>query len=160
MSDSEGTSEEQLDHLLLDIKAFVLLQGSESSLKTKVQERLVNSHDEQVRQFVKSTQYDRNRGFAEQVLVGLGELVLASILVVAGTIALIPTMVGIETPQQLLSYFSTALIRPLINSPFSQYVSAIEFVIGAFLLLAAFYTLRQASVSLRDVGLSVNPSDE
>ncbi len=160
MSTTERKSDEVLDRLVLDIKAFVLLQDSERSLRAKVQERLVDSHDEQVKQFVDSMRTGRRSGVGQLVIVGIGELVLASILVLAGTVTLIPTMLGFSTPQDLISYFSSQILSPLANSPVSQYASAIEFLVGAFLLLAAFYTLRQAAVSFKGVGLSVKPSDE
>jgi len=160
LSSTEGRSDELLDKLILDVKTFVLLEGSDSALKERVKERLLDSSDDDLRRFVDSMQRERKRGTGQQMVVGIGELVLASILVLAGSVALIPTVVGINTPQGLLAYFSTLVVTPLANSPFAAYASAIEFLIGGFLLLAAFYTLRQAAQSLKVVGLTVGVSEE
>jgi hypothetical protein len=160
LTTTEKRSDEVLDKLILDIKAFVLLEGSEGALQNSVRERVLESHDEQVRQFVGAVQSGRKRGNAQLVVIGLGELVLASILILVGTVALVPNVVGMNTPQELLSYFSTQILAPLANSPLSQYASAIEFLIGAFLLFAAFHTLRQAALSFKGMGLSVDTSDD
>ncbi len=152
--------EEVLDRLILDIKAFVLLQGTDRALQSRVQERLLDSHDEEVRQFVESVQAGRKRGVGQLLVIGLGELVFASVLVLVGTVTLVPTMVGLHSPQDLIVYFSSQILPPLQNSPISQYASAVEFLVGALLLLAAFFTLRQAALNFRGMGLSAGQSGE
>ena len=90
--------------------------------------------------------------------IALGELILASFLVVAGIFAFVPNLIGINTPQALI-YFIEQINTPLSRSPFYQYTSGIEFILGALLLLAAFYTLRQAALNLKEMGLSVRTSE-
>ena len=159
MSTNEKRTEEALEKLILDIKAFVLLQGSEGALQSKVWEQLAESHDEHVRQFIEAVQAGRRRRVGQLVVVGLGELVLASILVVAGTVALVPTVVGIGTPQQLLTYFGSQVLSSLVKSPLAPYAYTLEFLLGLFLLIAAFFTLRQAALSFKGMGLSIGASE-
>ena len=157
---AEKEPDEMLDRLVLDIKAFVLLQGDEAMLRRKVEGRLVESHDEEVRSFVQSIRAGRKPAVGQLIIVGVGELLVASLLVVTGTVILMPTLLGINSPQALLLYFSSQILSGMSDSPFSPYASALEFVVGAFILLAAFYTLRQAAVNLRELGLTVKISEE
>jgi hypothetical protein len=88
-----------------------------------------------------------------------GELLLASLLVVAGTVALIPSVVGINTPQGFIQYFVTSTSNTLGKSPLSGYLSFLEFGVGALLMLSAFYVLRQAAFNLRAADILVKPRE-
>lgn len=159
MSSGDDISEELLDKLVLDIKALVLLQGSTGELKKNVQKELKDSHDEDVRKFVDSLQSGPRPEAAKLLVISVGELILSSLLVLAGTVALIPVMVGITTPQGLISYFANQFYGSLGSSPLGQYTGLIEFALGALLILAAFYTLRQAALSLKEAGIAIKSGE-
>ncbi len=159
MSTSDEKIEELLHRIILDVKAFVLLQGSEVELKKTLHEELVDSHDEAVRKFVDSLQSRHKPETGKLLIIAVGELILSSLLVLAGTLSLIPVMVGITTPQGLIDYFSGQFYTTLGNSPFSQYTGLIEFAAGGLLILSAFYTLRQAALSLKEVGLAIKTGE-
>ncbi len=159
MSASDEKAGELLDRLTLDIKALVLLHGSDSELKKRLQRELAESHDESVRSFVSSLQSGPKPGSGRLLAIAMGELILASLLVIAGTVALIPVTVGVTTPQGLVNYFVGQFYGSLANSPLYQYTGFIEFVLGALLILSAFYTLRQAAINLKEMGLSVKTGE-
>ena len=159
MSTSDERREGLLDRLILDIKALVLLQGSTGELEQNLQRKLLDSHDEEVRRFVGSLQVRRKPEAGRLLVIAVGELILSSLLVLVGTLTLIPTMVGITSPEDLLNYFVGQFYGSLGGSPFSQYTGLIEFVAGALMILAAFYTLRQAALSLKEARLGVKTGE-
>ncbi len=159
MSSSEKRAEELLDQLTLDIKAFVLLQGSEGVLREKLQQKVVDSQDDSVRQFVSALQGEKKPKSTHLFLIALGELLLASLLVFAGAVALIPSAAGVNTPAALIQFFSEKAYGAIGSSPLSQYVSFVEFIVGAVLMLSALYTLRQAALNLKEMGLSVRSGE-
>ena len=159
MSSSEKRTEELADRLVLDIKALVLLHGSEAELKNRLDRKLVGSQDESIEKFIKALQTAKKPSSRGLFLMAAGELVLASLLVLAGTIVLVPTLIGINSPSSLIQYFVQNLYGGLGSSPLGQYSSAIEFVLGALLMVSAFYTLRQAALNLKETGLSVKPGE-
>lgn len=159
MSSSERRSQELLEKLILDIKALVLLQPSDKALKEQIQAGIVRSNDESILKFVDSLQSVKKPGSSRLVVIALGELTFASLLVLVGAVALIPTVVGASTPADLVRYFADHLYGGIGNSPLSPYVSAIEFAIGAVLMLSAFYTLRQAAMNLKEAGLSIKSGE-
>jgi hypothetical protein len=140
MSAGGRKSEEDLDKLVLDIKGFVLLQESEEDLSAKVKQGLVDSVDVQVAQFVNAVRSGGEKGTRELTVIGLGELLLASIFVIAGTLILVPAMEGLNA--ELESQFSFSL-------PVSKFYAPIEFLIALFLMVSAFYTLRKAAEIFR-----------
>jgi hypothetical protein len=159
LSKSDERIDEILDRIILNVKALVLLQGSEGELKKKLRREMIESHDDQVRRFVDSLQSKRKPETAKFLVIALGELILSSLLVLAGTLTIIPVMVGITTPQGLVTYFSGQFYNSLANSPFRPYTGLIEFAAGALLILSAFYTLRQAALSLKEMGLAVKKGE-
>ena len=159
MSSSEKRTEELADKLVLDIKALVLLHGSEAELKNRLERKVVDSHDESVEKFIKALQVTSKPSSRGLFAMAAGELVLASLLVLAGTIVLVPTLVGISSTGALIQYFAQNLYGEVGNTAASQYASVIEFALGALLMLSAFYTLRQAALNLKESGLTVRPGD-
>lgn len=159
MSTTEKRTEELLERLVLEIKALVLLHGSDAELKERLRGKLVDSHDESIRRFVRAMQAVRPSETGRLLAMAAGELVLASLLVVAGTVVLLPTVVGINTPAGLIQYFAERVYGTVGASPLSQYVSFMEFALGAVLMLSAFYTLRQAALNLREAGLSIRSGE-
>ncbi len=159
MAIDDKRTEDLLDRLLLEIKAISLLYGSEAELRDKLDSRLVGSHDESVRRFVRALQAEARVETGRKLAVALGELLAASILVVVGTIVLVPTVVGVDSMAGLVEYFSERTSGVLATSPLSPYVTFVEFGVGIVLMLSAFFVLRQAAFNLKRAGLSVKSGD-
>jgi hypothetical protein len=159
LSSSERRGDELVERLILDVKALVLLQGSEAELKAKLEKKLVGSHDESVLRFVRALQTGSKPNTGRLLFVALGELVMASLLVLLGTMALVPTLTGVNTPAGLVQFFAEHFYGTLANTPLSPYLSVIEFAMGALLMLSAFYTLRLAAINLKEVGLTIRTGE-
>ncbi|MBI3859823.1 MAG: hypothetical protein HY296_06280 [Thaumarchaeota archaeon] len=159
MGGEEGKADDLLDRLILDIKAFVLLRGTEEELKNSLRGALIESHDDSLQRFVRSLQGKQKPESRRLLAIALGELIMASLLIVAGTVALLPVMAGITSPQDLLNFFAGGFYGSIANSPLYQYAGFIEFALGASLMLGAFHTLRQAAASLREMGLSIRTGE-
>jgi len=156
LSESEKRTDDLVDRLVLDIKALVLLHGSESDLKDRLDRELVDSHDESVAKFVKALQKGEKPKSRGLVIMAAGELVLASLLVLAATVVLVPVFVGVSSPGAYLQYLLQDTYTGLGSTPLGQYVSLIEFALGAVLMLSAFYTLRQAAANFKESGLAIS----
>ena len=148
-----------LDRLLLEAKGISLLLGSDAELREALASRLLESHDESVRRFVKAMQLKKPAETGRLIAIALGELVMASLLVVAGTVVLVPSVVGVNTYAGLVRYFSDRASSVLGSSPLSQYLPFIEFGVGVVLMLSAFFSLREAALNLRQAGLSVRTGE-
>ena len=159
MSSSEKRTEELLDKLILEIKALELLHGSDVELKARLEGRLVDSHDESVRKFVAALQAGAKPDTVRLMAIALGEMAFASLLILAGIVALVPTVIGINSPAGLVRYFAERAYGAIGASPLAQYVSFIEFAVGVLLMLSAFYTLRQAALNLKVAGLSIRSGE-
>ncbi len=159
MSTIEKQTEELLERLLLEIKAFSLLYGSDAELKARLEGKIIESHDESVRRFVSALQMERRAKTGRLLGIALGELLVASLLVVAGTVVLVPNIVGISTYAGLVQYFSERLSGPLAGSPLSPYLSLIEFGVGVILMLSAFFALREAALNLKQAGLAIRTGE-
>jgi len=159
MSTSETKTDDLLDKLILEIKAIALLYGSEFELRERLSDRIAQSHDEDVQRFVKALQVGRHKATGRLLAVALGELVMASVLVVAGTIILAPTVVGVSTLSSLVQYFAERTSGTVSTSPLSPYLSFVEFAIGILLMLSAFFALREAALNLRQAGLSIKSGE-
>jgi hypothetical protein len=159
LSANDRRIDELIEKLLLDIKGVVLLQGSDSELRERIQGRVAGSRDDSVQRFVAALQLGKRSGTGRLVVVALGELIVASLLVIAGAVVILPTVAGISTPSALIRYFTQQVYGGLGGSPLSGYVSLIEFVMGAFLLISAFYALRLAALNLKEAGVAVNSGE-
>lgn len=158
MSGNQSPKDELVSRLLLDVKALALLNLSDNSFRETLRVSLLGSHDEQVRRFVDMVQTRKRTKGIGSLAIAIGELVLAAFLTVAGMITFAPAMMGIDTPQKLVLYFSETLSAPLSSLFFTPALPFIEFGISVVLVLGAFYTLRQASVELREAGMTIEPS--
>ncbi|MDA4127160.1 MAG: hypothetical protein OK452_08185 [Thaumarchaeota archaeon] len=159
MSATERRTEEMLDRLLLEAKGISLLLGTDAELRAALASRLLESHDESVRRFVKAMQTKKPAKTGRLIAIAIGELLVASLLVLAGTVVLVPSVVGINTYAGLVQYFSDRASSVLGGSPLSQYLPFIEFGVGAVLMLSAFFSLREAALNLRQAGLSVRTGE-
>lgn len=148
-----------LDRLILEIKAVALLYGTDAELRERLEAKLTDSHDEGVRRFVRALQRETRMETGRLFAIAIGELVMASLLVVAGTIALIPTVAGVNSLAGLAQYLAERVGEVAVGSPLSPYVSLIEFALGVALILSAFFALREAASNLKQVGLAVKSGE-
>lgn len=148
-----------LDRLLLEAKGISLLLGSEAELKAALDRKMIESHDESIRRFVKALQTKKPAETGRLLAIALGELMMASLLVLAGAVVLIPTVVGVSSYAGLVQYLTDRVSGTLGSSPLSPYFSFIEFGFGVVLMLTAFFSLREAALNLKQAGLSVRPGE-
>jgi hypothetical protein len=159
LASSESKTDELLDRLILEIKALGLLYGSEAELRERLENRVTESHDESVRRFVEALQMERPVETGRKLALALGELLTAALLVLAGAVVLIPTIVGVNTLSSLVQYFATRTSGTVGTSPLSPYLSFMEFAVGVLLLLSAFFALREAALNLKQAGLAVRAGE-
>ncbi len=159
MSTNEAKTEDLLDRLILEVKAIALLYSSDAELRDKLGARLMDSHDEGVRRFVRALQSETRMETGRLLAIAIGELVMASLLVVAGTIVLVPTVAGVNSLEGLAQYLAQRVAGSAVGSPLSPYVSFIEFGVGVALVLSAFFALREAAANLKQVGLAVKSGE-
>jgi len=159
LSSSEAQTDDLLDRLILEMKAIALLHGSDAELRERMGTRLIDSHDEGVRRFVRALQTESRAETGRLLAIAVGELVMASLLVVAGTVVLVPTVAGVGTLAGLVQYLAERAGGVGAGSPLSPYISFIEFVLGVVLVLSAFFALREAASNLKRVGLSVKSGE-
>jgi hypothetical protein len=135
--------------LLLDIKALVLLTGSEEALRRIIRSQFAGSHDDQIRMFSSLLGAERPSGAKSLFFSSLGQLVLASFLIIAGLVTLAPGLLGLTSPAQIVNYFVQALqafsVKPLAD----PLLPLIDFLLAVGLLLSAFSTLRLASSAIK-----------
>jgi len=160
MATRSTAADEALSRLLLDIKALMLLGGSEEAVAEAVRERITLSHDEQISSFVSmlvaSSKKKENRTGAD-LFIALSEMILASILAVMGLAILVPSIVGFGSEGQLVAYFDGIISGISVHSLSNPIVPAGEFVIAVLLLIGAFYNLRLSAASLKPIE---NPSSQ
>jgi hypothetical protein len=149
MASTASSTDEVLSRLLLDIKALMLLSGSDASLQTLVNEKIISSHDEEIVKFVSMMNSRKPESGWSSLLIAISEMLLASILAVVGLALLAPSVVGFSSPGQLSSYFSQIASTISPKSLSNPIIPAGEFIIAVLLLIGAFYNLRIAASNLR-----------
>jgi hypothetical protein len=159
LTTDETRTEDLLDRLILEIKAIALLYGSEVELREKLETRIIESHDESLRRFVKALHTERPGDTGRKLAIALGELIVASILVLAGAAVLVPTVSGVNTLASLVQYLAERTTGSVAGSPLSPYLSLMEFAVGVLLMLSAFFALREAALNLKQAGLSVKSGE-
>lgn len=159
MAATDDQAEDLLDRLILQVKAFSLLYGSEGEVREKLEARFLESDDESVRMFVKALQTDVQRPTWKLVAIALGELLFASLLVFAGTVVLVPTVSGVNTLQGLVQFFAERVGESTGGSLLTPYLSFVEFIVGALLVISAFFALREAASNLRQAGVSIKSGE-
>jgi hypothetical protein len=153
MASRTSSTDEVLGRLLLDIKALMLLSGSDGRLPASIQEKIVSSHDEQIAAFVSmiNVSSKKKAGGKSALFTALSEMVLAAILAVVGLALLAPSIVGLGSQVQLESYFDQIITAISARSLSNPLIPATEFVIAIVLLIGAFYNLRTAAETLRAI---------
>lgn len=151
------SAEEIIDHIVLEVKMLAGLEGWGEATTGRLRERLLASHDEDIKRFLSSLEGYRPARPWGQTFMGVGELVLGALLTVGGLLLIVPTILGFSSRGEIARYLSDlalGLSAPGISDPL---VVGLGFAFALFLILAALYTLRQAARSLKDSGL-VPPS--
>jgi maltodextrin utilization protein YvdJ len=148
---SKNSSEEEiLNQLILNIKALMFLDISQESIQQLVDKNLNNSHDEQVKQFLKFTQVGKKRrgSIRDYLLVAVAELIIASFLIIAGLAAVLPSVLGLTSPQELVSFIGQITSKVSIQALSDPAVPALELLLAVLLLLGAFHTVQLAALNL------------
>ena len=158
---SQPTSSDRIvNQLLLDIKSLMLLNPSTESLRHVIDERIASSHDEQITDFVSLLQSRKSLNMKGAILAAIGEMVLASFLVIVGLAILAPSVVGFGSPNQLSNYFVQLVSSSVLTFAGSPVVPIVEFVLALVLILGAFYNLRLAAVNLQSAKSLVSGTDK
>jgi hypothetical protein len=159
LATDESKAEDLLDRLILEIKAVSLLYSDDTEFKDRLESRITESNDESVRRFARALQAEGPAQTGRRLALALGELLTAAILVVAGAVVLVPTVVGVNTLSSLMQYFAEQTSGTVGTSPLSPYLSFMEFGVGVVLLLSAFFALREAALNLKQAGLAVKTGE-
>jgi hypothetical protein len=155
----EDQAEDLLDRLILEVKGVSLLYPSEAELQEKLEGRMARSNDESIRRFVKALQI-RGQGQTGRLLViAMGDLLLASFLVIAGAVILVPTVVGVNTLQGIVQFFAERTSGSTTGSLLTPYLSFVEFAVGAILVISSFYSLREAAANLKQAGIAIKSGE-
>ncbi len=147
-----------VDRIVADIKILGAQAGWGEATAIRLREGLLASHDPDIKSFLSSLQSHRPLRPWGQVLIGMGELVFGAFLTVIGLLLFFPAILGFSSRDKIASYLAD-LARGLSSSGISDpVVVALGFALALFLILAALYTLRQASRSLKESGLVPPPA--
>lgn len=150
--------DEVIDHIVLDIKSLAAAHTWDAAITEGLRERLLASHDEDVKRFVDALKPRRPSRPWSLIFIGVGELILGAFLTVGGLIFIVPAILGFTTQGEIARYLSdltSGFSSSVISDPLTV---ALGFGFALFLLLAALYTLRQASQNLRESGLVAQPA--
>ena len=153
MNQTEERQDMLVSKLILDIKALSLLHPSDLDLRSAVTEKVLSSSDDQVKRFVSSLKARKPQGGRSGIIIAVGELLLASFLMVAGVVMIAPLLVGGSTPDSLLRYFSSEIGQVTTSPSFLPIIPELVVLLAALLLISAVYALRRASLTLREEGL-------
>jgi hypothetical protein len=132
----------------------MIMRETDPSVERELEMAIVGTHDEDVQKFTKLIAPKKITDTRGSFLIGLGELVMASILAVAGLVALAPAAVGFGSPHQLINYISGILSFLASKDPSGFVVVLIEFLLSIALLVSAFNLLRIAAANLNEAGLT------
>lgn len=149
-------AEESIDRILLEIKALSFLSASDEAMADRLRDRILASHDEDVKRFLSAVEPVRPSRAWGQILIGVGELVLAAFLTVMGILTIVPSILGLDSPGQVVRYFGDVFTGISTAGLSDPVILSMSFAMAIFLLLSAFYTLRQAAPHLRRGGVVGN----
>ncbi len=150
---ARDAADEAIDRILLDIQLLGVHAGWGGPTARKVRERVLASHDENVKRFVGALEGQRSLRPWGQVLIGAGELVFGAFLTVAGLILVVPGILGFASRGEVARYLSDLSLGLASPALSDSVIVALGFGFALFLLLAALYTLRQAARNFRGSGL-------
>ena len=139
----------------------MLLGTSQEALGEQVDKKLNGSHDEHVTQFLGLIKPAKKKGSAGgYFLAAAGELILASFLIIAGLATILPSVVGLTSPQQLVSFITQITSNISLQTLHNPVIPALELLLAIGLLLGAFNTVRLAAIQLSDTGVMPAPEQK
>ncbi len=144
--------------LLLDIKALTLLYPSDQGLRGALEKSFVDYSDDDVRRLADIIRPGRPESRVGGVLVAAGEILFASFLAILGIGAFVPSMIGVESPQQFFNYFSGRLSPSFGTGALAVAAPVIDLGFAIVLIIAALYLLRRAAAELKGAGLVMETS--
>lgn len=155
----EGERKDSFDGLVnqafLDVKAMMILSSTVQDPDTLIKKKFIESPDEDIRNFrmmlSESTPTRQNVVF----VMGIGEMILAVFLSIFGLIFSIPAVLGYDSVTTVGNYFQgvqNALYQLSSSYPITAFL---DFVVAVLLLVAAFFSLKQAAYELKRVGLRI-----
>jgi len=142
-----------IDRIFLDIKDLGAREGWGEGITKRLRERLLASHDGDIKHFLSSLERHRSLWPWGQVLIGMGELVLAAFLTIGGLVLFVPAILGFTSRGQVARYVADLALGLSSPGMSDSLIVTLGFGFALFLILAALYTLRQASRNLRASGL-------
>lgn len=154
---SSETSDEALDRILLDIRLLGANRGWGESATRSLREKILASHDEDVKEFVAALERRRDARPWGLILMGVGELVLGAFLTVGGLILVVPAVLGFTSRGEVARYLSDLSLGLSSSALSDPLIIGLGFAFSLFLILAALYTLRQASRNFRQTGVVSAP---
>ncbi len=147
-----------IGRLVLEIQSLGARDGWGPETTKRLREAILASHDERVKGFLAALEPHRPRRPWGQLLMGMGELVLGAFLTVTGLILVVPAILGFTSREELAKYLSDLSLGLGSSAISDPALAALGFGFALFLLLAALYTLRHASRSLRGSGAVAPPA--
>lgn len=152
MEDPKYDMEEEVDSLILSVKAVMLLCGNSVECREELREKVTAMQDEEFNAFLDVFQKPQ-RGILPQVSMAVGEVIVAAVLLFVGVGLLTPALVGFRGPEQFLHYFEATQVALINAVPYFPFVLLADFMIAIALLFAAFYALRESAEKIQQAGL-------
>lgn len=149
----ESPTDSIVNQLVLNVKALMLLGESKESIERVVNDKLSSSHDEQIQEFVSILQREKAKKGSSKayILTAAGELILASFLIIAGLTTILPSVVGLSSPEQLVSFIGQITSSVSVQTLRNPIIPAMELLLAIGLLLGAFHTVRIAALHLGEI---------
>ncbi|MHB8395861.1 MAG: hypothetical protein ACYDAZ_00915 [Thermoplasmataceae archaeon] len=140
-----------LDQAILSIKGLMLLAPGTTGSSNMIRKKISESLDDDLRNFATLVSVKRSHKVGSMVLMALGEVIIASFLIVIGIFLAIPPVVTGGSGG--LQSFLAATGNALSYSGSSVISSMVDFALSIILLLSAFYSIREAAKSLNEAGI-------
>ncbi|HYM39742.1 MAG TPA: hypothetical protein VEY12_06315 [Thermoplasmata archaeon] len=153
LEDALDDADAAIGRIRQEIRGLGARHGWGPETTRRLREQILASQDEDVKRFLAALEPHRPRRAWGQLLVGVGELVLGAFLTVAGLILVVPAIVGFTSREDFARYLADLSLGLGSAAASDPAIVALGFGFALFLLLAALYTLRQASRSLRESGV-------
>ncbi|MCL4314724.1 MAG: hypothetical protein M1454_03260 [Candidatus Thermoplasmatota archaeon] len=154
MPDDKGerSFDELIDTVVIDIKALMLLMEKKSDFYNQIRKKFTESGERDVRLFTEIISKDRELRKGRTIIISTGELLLSAFLILFGISVAIPSLEGINTFNTLVSFYTGTLYY------FHGFLSVsviliVDLILSVLLLIAAFYTIREAAIRIREAGL-------
>lgn len=152
MVDSDHGLDEEIDELVLSVKAVMLLCGNSVECRNSLRERIRDMQDEEIDSFL-DVFHKPQRGLLPQISMAVGEIILASVLLFLGVAILTPALVGFSGPEAFLHYFVSAQVALINAVPYFPFVLLTDFIVAIALLSSAFYALKESAEKIESAGL-------